>query len=64
METITLPKEFFNKILIDVETLLDDVELALDAKVKQRLQDLKSEKIQAKTEEELDNYLRKRGVKI
>lgn len=64
METVTLSKEAFTKILADVETLIDDVELALDTKVKNRLQDVKSGKIKGKTEDDLDNYLKNRGVKI
>ena len=30
---VVVPKEVFSKILDDVESLIDDVELALDAKV-------------------------------
>ncbi len=64
METVTISKEVFAKILTDVETLIDDVELALDTKVRNRIQDIKSDKIKGKKEEELDNYLKNRGVKI
>jgi len=64
METVTVPKEVFTRILEDVEVLIDDVELALDEKVKKRLTDVKTGKIQGKTEEDLDNYLKKRGVKL
>ncbi len=64
METVTISKEVFAKILTDVETLIDDVELALDTKVRNRMQDIKSDKIKGKNEEDLDNYLKNRGVKI
>jgi len=33
MEKVVVPKEVFSKILDDVENLIDDVELALDAKL-------------------------------
>lgn len=64
METVTVQKEVFSKILTDVETLIDDVELALDAKVIQRIQDIEIGKVEGRTEKDLDNYLKKRGVKI
>ncbi len=64
METVTIPKEAFNKILNDVEILIDDFELALDAKVQQRVLDIETGKIKGKTEKDLDDYLKKRGVKI
>lgn len=64
METVTVQKEVFSKILADVEVLLDDVESALNSKVKQRLHDITTGKIEAKTEEDLHDYLRKRGVKV
>ena len=64
MESITVPKKIFTKILEDVEILIDDVELALNDKVLSRIEDIRTKKIIGKTEEELDNYLRKRGVKI
>ena len=64
METVTVPKEALSKILIDVETLLDDVELALDEKVRRRKLDIKLGKVTGKTEEDLHNYLKQRGVHI
>lgn len=64
METVTLPKEIFTKILSDVEVLIDDVELALDAKVRNRISDIKNAKVVGKTEKELDDYLKQRGVNI
>lgn len=64
METVTIPKEVFTKILTDVETLIDDVEVALDTKVRQRVLDIESGKVKAKTEQELHDYLKKRGIKV
>ncbi len=64
METVTISKESFTKILEDVETLIDDVESAFNTKLTSRLFDIKLNKIKGKSEEELDNYLKNRGVKI
>jgi len=64
METVSIPKEVFTKILADVETLIDDVELALDAKVQKRIQDIETNSVKGKTEQELNDYLKKRGVKV
>lgn len=64
METVVVPKEIFVKILSDAETLIDDVETALDIKVKQRIHDVTSGNIKGRTEEELDQYLQKRGVAL
>ena len=64
MDTVTIPKDIFSKILDDVEILIDDVEIALDNTVKRRINELESGKIKAKTEKELDEYLQKRGIKV
>ncbi len=64
METISISKEVFGKILADAELLIDDIELALDKTVRKRIEDIKSGKVEAKSEMELNEYLRKRGVKI
>lgn len=64
METVAVPKEIFVKILSDAETLLDDVESALDMKVKQRIRDITSGIVKGRSEEELDQYLRERGVAV
>lgn len=64
MEAVSVPKGVFTKILSDVETLIDDVELALDNKVQKRIIDIETGCVEGKTEQELDNYLRKRGVKV
>ena len=59
-----MPKEVFTKILDDVVVLIDDVELALDIKIRQRISDIKSGKVKGKTELELNDYLKKRGLRI
>ena len=64
METVSIPKEVFTKILIDVETLIDDVELALDTIVQKRIHDIETNNIKGKTEQELNDYLKRRGVKV
>lgn len=64
METVTISKEIFSKILADAEVLMKDVEMALDAKVKQRVSDIEKNKIEGKSEKELDDYLKNRGVKV
>ncbi len=63
-ESVVVPKKLFGKILEDVELLIDDVELALDEKVRERIQDIESGRVEGKSEEELDAYLKKRGVQI
>ena len=63
METVVIPKEVFTKILADVEILIDDVELALDAKVRQRISDIETGREKGKTEEDYNEYLSKRGIK-
>lgn len=64
METITIPKEAFSKILVDFDVLIGDVEKALDIKVSQRINDIETGKISGKDEKDLDSYLKKRGVKV
>jgi len=64
METVSIPKDVFTKILADVETLIDDVELALDTIVQKRIHDIETNNIKGKTEQELNDYLKRRGVKV
>lgn len=64
METVNIPKKVFRKILDDVQILIDDVEMALDAKVQQRIEDIESGKEKGKTEKEYYEYLAKRGIKV
>ena len=66
METLQVKKTDFNKILETAEVLIDEVEQALsqDEIVKTRIEDIKTARVQGKSEQELDEYLKKRGVKI
>ncbi|MBD3312913.1 hypothetical protein GF345_00565 [Candidatus Woesearchaeota archaeon] len=67
METINIPKYKLGQVIADVEKLVSDVEdLAgnQDDALKHRLSDIKKGEVEGKTEKELDDYLKKRGVKI
>ena len=66
METVTIPKEKFNKVLSDVEVLIEDVVsiFSQDNIAEKRLKEIKETPSIGKSESELDNYLKKRGVKI
>jgi len=66
MTSITLPKDKLNKVLLDVEVLVEDVALLLnqDEVVEKRLSDIEEDSSIGVEEEELDNYLEKRGVKV
>jgi hypothetical protein len=68
METVHVPTHKIIQVINDVEKLVSDCEGLVgkdqDNIVKQRLSDVKESKIKAKTEKELDDYLKKRGVKI
>lgn len=65
-ETITLSKDRFRKVLNDFEVLLEDVTELVnrDDIVRQRMADIKKNPSIGKTEDELDRYLKKRGVKV
>ena len=64
MKLINIPKDTLNKVLIDVEILIEDVASLLnqDEIAKKRLIEIKKNPSIALSEEELDNYLKKRGV--
>ena len=67
METITIPKESFGKIMDDLEALMKDLqELAVvdDAVVLKRRAEIEADPSIGKTEAELDEYLQKRGLRI
>jgi len=66
MEDIQIKKSDFNKILNTAEILINEVEEALSQEdiIKKRIEEIKTGKIKGRTEEELDEYLKKRGVKI
>ncbi len=64
MKTITISEKKFSKVLDDVETLIGDVASLFDQDeiTKRRLAEIKSHPSIGKSEKELDDYLRKRGV--
>ncbi|PIN76059.1 hypothetical protein COV18_01395 [Candidatus Woesearchaeota archaeon CG10_big_fil_rev_8_21_14_0_10_37_12] len=66
MTTITIQKEKLSKVLEDVEVLIQDVSELVDQNmlVKQRIANIQKSPEAYKTEEELDTYLKKRGVNI
>ena len=66
METIQVKKSDFDKILNTAENLINEMEQALsqDQIVKKRINDIKTERIKGKTEKDLDNYLKIRGLKV
>jgi hypothetical protein len=66
MAMINIPEEKLNKVLADVEMLIEDVADIVDQDeiVKKRLEDIKEYPSTGKSEKELDEYLKKRGVKI
>ena len=67
METVTIPKEKLGQVIADVEKLVTDFEGLVedqDQIARQRVTDVQAGIVEGKTEKELDNYLKKRGVKI
>ena len=66
MANITVPEEKFNKVLEDVENLIEDVANLFDQDeiAKKRIKDIENKPSLGKSEKELDEYLKKRGVKI
>ncbi|MBU1159911.1 hypothetical protein KKD04_01875 [Patescibacteria group bacterium] len=64
MEIINVEKADFNKVLTTVEILISDVEKMLpqDEIVNKRIKDIKTEQIIGKTEEDYNEYLKKRGI--
>jgi len=64
MKLINIPKDTLNKVLVDVEVLIEDVASLLnqDEIAKKRLIEIKKNPSIALSEEELNNYLKKRGV--
>ena len=66
MANITISEEKLNKVLADVENLIEDVSSLLDQDeiAKKRMAEIKTNPSIGKSENELDDYLKKRGVKI
>ena len=65
MAAITISEEKFNKVLADVENLIEDVASLVDQDeiAKKRMTDIRANPSLGKSEKELDGYLKKRGVK-
>ena len=66
MGNITVSEEKFNKVLSDVEALIEDVSSLFDQDeiAKKRIAEIKANPSIGKSEKELDAYLKKRGVKV
>lgn len=66
MEKMTISTEKLDKVLSDVENLVEDVEAMIDqdSTARKRLEELKKDPSIAVSEEEIDSYLKKRGVKV
>ena len=66
MATMTISEEKFNKVIADVENLIEDVADLFDHDeiAKKRIKDIKADPSIGKSEKELDDYLKKRGVKV
>ena len=67
METVSIPKNKLGQVISDVERLIshfEDLVEDQDQIVKHRLDDIREGSVEGKTEKELDEYLKKRGIKV
>ena len=64
MAELIISEEKLNKVLVDFEVLLEDIASRQDEIAKKRIADIRANPSIGKSEKELDDYLRKRGVKI
>lgn len=66
MAPLTISEEQLQRVLVDVETLIKDVASLLESDeiAKKRLAEIRADPSIGKSEEELDTYLKKRGVEI
>lgn len=65
MEALTIPKEKFGKILNDIDILIKDIEdVSQNQLIHQRIAEIDADPSIGKSEQELDEYLRKRGVRM
>ena len=66
MRTMSISEEKFNKVISDVEILIEDLTSIFnqDEILRKRLDDIKKDSSIGKSEKELDSYLKKRGIKI
>ncbi|MGD9275658.1 MAG: hypothetical protein PVJ67_00635 [Candidatus Pacearchaeota archaeon] len=64
MENINIKKSDFNKLLATVEILISDVEEMRSQKeiTEKRIKDIRMGKVQGKTEEDYNEYLKRRGI--
>lgn len=66
MPKLVVSEKKLNKVLADVENLIEDVSDLVDQDkiAKKRLAEMKSNPSIGKSEKELHDYLKKRGVKV
>ena len=66
MTTVIISEDKLHKVLEDVEVLIEDVASLLDQNkiARARLVEIKANPSIGKSEKELDDYLKKRGVKL
>ena len=66
MKTLQVNKTDFSKILETAEILIAEIEKALSQNeiVMKRVAEIKTGKIKGRTENELNEYLKKRGAKV
>ncbi|MEK6868247.1 MAG: hypothetical protein AABX98_05500 [Nanoarchaeota archaeon] len=66
MALVTISEDKLQKVLHDVEVLIEDVASLVnqDKTAKQRLTEVKANPSIGKSEKDLDDYLKKRGIKI
>lgn len=66
-ETITVSKELLNHMLTEMEHLVEDFSLIADENnevIQRRIKEIRENPSIGKDEVELDNFLRRKGVKI
>ncbi|MEK6959773.1 MAG: hypothetical protein AABX47_01250 [Nanoarchaeota archaeon] len=66
MAKIAVSQEKLDKVLSDVQTLIEDVSSMLDQDTvaKRRLAQVKKDPLIGRSEADLDRYLKKRGIRI
>ena len=66
MANIMISEEKFNKVLEDVENLIEDVADLFDQAeiAKKRIKDIQNNPSIGKSEKELDEYIKRRGLSI
>ncbi len=67
MGTVTIPKDKLGLVISDVERLISHFEDLIedqDQIAKRRFNEIKEGHVEGKSEKELDDYLKKRGVKV